>query len=137
MCTMAAVVEGIKPCYYKKKDKDRAQKPAAMNSCFGLVRPHQYGTGSHTININVMGNGRVVEKWLDMTKSTLWLLSTIFIYVYMLVALTYPFNTLTQIAITNKKSFRYSDSRHVITLLPGCLSRRSQEGKDFRNFGSD
>ena len=26
--------------------KNRAQKPAAMDSCFGLVRPHQHGTAS-------------------------------------------------------------------------------------------
>ena len=28
------------------KDKNRAQKPAAMGSCFDLVRPHQHSTAS-------------------------------------------------------------------------------------------
>ena len=65
----ATVVEGMKPCcYQKKKDKNRAQKPAGMDSCFGLVRPHLHGTasrcalGSNMIDINVIENRRVMLK---------------------------------------------------------------------------
>ena len=48
-------MEGIKPCCYQKKIKNRAQKPAAMDSCFGLVRRHQHGTASKLARgINVM-----------------------------------------------------------------------------------
>ena len=49
-----------------KKYYNGAPKPAAMDSCFGLVRPHQHGTasacarGSHMIDIKVMENGRIV-----------------------------------------------------------------------------
>ena len=68
MRTTSIVVEWIKSCCYQIKDKNRAQTPAAMDSCFGLVRPHQHGTaggcalGSHMIDINVMENGRVKLK---------------------------------------------------------------------------
>ena len=45
MRTKATVVEGIKPCcYHIKKIKIELQKPAAMDSCLGLVMPHQHGT---------------------------------------------------------------------------------------------
>ena len=54
----------------KKKDKNKVQKLAAMDSCCGLismlgfVRPHQLGAASRRVLgshiINVMENGRVV-----------------------------------------------------------------------------
>ena len=44
----AAVVEGIKPCCYQKKDENRAESPAALNSCFGLIRP-RHGVAWHGI----------------------------------------------------------------------------------------
>ena len=46
ICTKATVVEGTKPCCDPKQDKSRAHKAAAMDSCFGLVRPHQHSTAS-------------------------------------------------------------------------------------------
>ena len=41
MRTKATVGEGIKPCCHQKNLENRAQKPAAMDSCFGLVRLRQ------------------------------------------------------------------------------------------------
>ena len=54
MRTKATKVQGIKPCCYKKKNnnynnKNRAQNPAAMDSFFGQVRPHQHGTASRSL----------------------------------------------------------------------------------------
>ena len=45
MRTKETVVEGIKPCYQKKINIE-LKKLAGMDTCFGLVRPHQHGTAS-------------------------------------------------------------------------------------------
>ena len=37
------IIEQIKPCCFRENE-NRAQTPAAMDSCFSLVRPHQQGT---------------------------------------------------------------------------------------------
>ena len=49
MRTKATVVEGVKPCCYQKKNKNQAQKPAAMDSCFGyfyFVHRHCFYTSA-------------------------------------------------------------------------------------------
>ena len=84
----ATVAEGIKPfCYPKQMMENWAQKPAAMDSCFGLIRPHQHGTasrwalGSHIMNVKVMKNCGVVGcglKWQRQNVVRWWLLSSIF-----------------------------------------------------------
>ena len=65
MPTKAAVVEGIKPCFYQRKTEIRVQKPALMDRCFCLVMPigiaqlvDEHGVQFHMISI--MDNDMVV-----------------------------------------------------------------------------
>ena len=61
MCSEATVVEGMKSCCYQNNDKNDAQKPAAMDSCFGLVR---HGTASKCIYTASFACQRIVIEML-------------------------------------------------------------------------
>ena len=44
MRTETTVVAGGETLLLRKKDKNKAEQPAATDSCFGLVGPHQLDT---------------------------------------------------------------------------------------------